>query len=530
MIDYDTERAKYAQHHSGTYINSSAEHSTELQNTPLFSLHAKYTWNANKQPKNPGDDYKTIAFAPGSSTDPFAQSALLGFHVGNHELIREDEPIMLNTNAPNSTFICGSQGSGKSYTLSCMLENCLLPDAYYGTVANPVAGVAFHYDAEGSNSLAEVATLCSRGINVKVLVSASNFHSLKEKYMALPGALEHLVVDTLAFKERDMTIERMYKLMAFSKSDSNSTPLYEQVINQILRGMGMANEKFTMRGFEANPELVGLDGQQKKMLNLRLDLLKSYLANCIKKDLRPKSNTFQPKPGELTIVDLTDPFVNPSTACTLFDIALSLFKQQSSTHGMIIVLDEAHRYMNETAAASKFTDSLLTTIRMQRHTDTRVVIATQEPTISQKLLDLCSTSIVHRFNSPVWFTAIKDHLAGASSLLASREESDSMSEGIVKLGVGESFVFSPSSYVCADGEREQKLGIGFMRMKTRSKKGVDSGLSKLAGDVAAGDSVTIASASEYDGDDGVGIMETFITVPTKKKGPPKGPPKKRHWC
>jgi len=37
----------------------------------------------------------------------------------------EEKAIFLNTNAPWSAFICGSQGSGKSYTLSCMLENLL---------------------------------------------------------------------------------------------------------------------------------------------------------------------------------------------------------------------------------------------------------------------------------------------------------------------------------------------------------------------------------------------------------------------
>ncbi|KFY32506.1 hypothetical protein V493_00127 [Pseudogymnoascus sp. VKM F-4281 (FW-2241)] len=35
--------------------------------------------------------------------------------------------IFFNVAAPSSTFICGSQGSGKSHILSCLLENCLIP-------------------------------------------------------------------------------------------------------------------------------------------------------------------------------------------------------------------------------------------------------------------------------------------------------------------------------------------------------------------------------------------------------------------
>lgn len=38
----------------------------------------------------------------------------------------EDPRVFFNISAPSSAFICGSQGSGKSHTLSCLLENCLI--------------------------------------------------------------------------------------------------------------------------------------------------------------------------------------------------------------------------------------------------------------------------------------------------------------------------------------------------------------------------------------------------------------------
>ena len=60
------------------------------------------------------------------------------------------------------------------------------------------------------------------------------------------------------------------------------------------------------------------------------------------------------------------------------------------------------QFMSDETTASAFTDSLLSVIRLQRHLATRVIIATQEPTISPKLLDLCSMTIVHRFTSPAW--------------------------------------------------------------------------------------------------------------------------------
>ena len=69
--------------------------------------------------------------------------------------------------------------------------------------------------------------------------------------------------------------------------------------------------------------------------------------------------------------------------------------------------------MNGTAASEVFTQSLLTVIREQRHKGARVIIATQEPTISPKLLDLCSMTFVHRFTSPEWLETLKKHLAAA---------------------------------------------------------------------------------------------------------------------
>ena len=105
--------------------------------------------------------------------------------------------------------------------------------------------------------------------------------------------------------------------------------------------------------------------------------------------------------GTLTVVDLSGHFVDPSTACTLFDICLAVIlkRHQAAVNekrispGLIVTLDEAHKYLDSAnPAAGRLTSSLLTTIREQRHNAARVIIATQEPSISGSLLDLCSVS------------------------------------------------------------------------------------------------------------------------------------------
>jgi hypothetical protein len=75
-------------------------------------------------------------------------------------------------------------------------------------------------------------------------------------------------------------------------------------------------------------------------MNMRLKLLESFM------DLNPtgKTDIFACKPGTLTIVDLTDPFVDAGTACVLFEICLALFLEDPfSAAGRIVGLDEAHK-------------------------------------------------------------------------------------------------------------------------------------------------------------------------------------------
>ncbi|OBT88915.1 hypothetical protein VE02_01899 [Pseudogymnoascus sp. 03VT05] len=93
-----------------------------------------------------------------------------------------DPRIFFNVAAPSSTFICGSQGSGKSHTLSCLLENCLIQsDA--NKLPRPLTGLVFHYDtfiSDGGGSPCEAAYLSSDpSIKVRVLCSPTNFRTIK---------------------------------------------------------------------------------------------------------------------------------------------------------------------------------------------------------------------------------------------------------------------------------------------------------------------------------------------------------------
>jgi hypothetical protein len=106
-----------------------------------------------------------------------------------------------------------------------------------------------------------------------------------------------------------------------------------------------------------------------------------------------------------------------------------------------------------------------------------VIISTQEPTISPRLMDLCSIFIVHRFSSPEWYDIIHRHVSIAAK--------DSTSLGIlfgriINLGVGEALLFAPSAILTRREEGEDKLcqlSSDILKVKIRKRLTWDGGKS-----------------------------------------------------
>lgn len=100
----------------------------------------------------------------------------------------ENDPrLFFNVTVPSSTFICGSQGSGKSHTLSCLLENCLIrSDA--GVLNYPLTGIVFHYDtfiSDDGGSPCEAAFLSSNAdVAVRVLCAPTNLRTIEVSTLA----------------------------------------------------------------------------------------------------------------------------------------------------------------------------------------------------------------------------------------------------------------------------------------------------------------------------------------------------------
>ncbi|RAQ60114.1 hypothetical protein COH20_002333 [Aspergillus flavus] len=401
----------------------------------------------------------------------------------------KDPRLLFNVSHPSSVFICGSQGSGKSHTLSCLLENCLIPSKA-GRLPNPLTGLVFHYDTFISDTVGspcEAAFLSSHpDVHVRVLCSPTNIHTIRGYYSRF-----NIPVDPLQLDQNHLNTKRMMDLMAIGQKDGQESGTlfnYQEFKDRILR--------------------CGLTRDQLVPLKQRLDTLESFMPqeqvqmSRSKERKVTKSSIWDPVPGRLTIVDMSCPCISPETACSLFNICLGIFLEQDPTIGRVVALDEAHKYMNSSAEAQIFTETLLSAVRLQRHLGTRVIISTQEPTISTDLLNLCSVTIVHRFTSPEWLRTLQKHLAAAACNLFSSKSgfgnngseveepgdekvSPSAFDIIVRLRVGEALLFAPSAIVkvgtLEDGRVEfHRLGSDFLPIKVRERLTSDGGKSVLS--------------------------------------------------
>lgn len=107
----------------------------------------------------------------------------------------------------------------------------------------------------------------------------------------------------------------------------------------LLRGMG---ESFTYDGFLEKLESLkqDLNPAQLSSLKIRMDLLHSFVMPTQTEAKKIKRRFAK---GRLTIIDLSDPFIDPSSACGLFEIVLRLFQRVEVGTGKVLVVDEAHK-------------------------------------------------------------------------------------------------------------------------------------------------------------------------------------------
>lgn len=416
-------------------------------------------------------------------SNSFSQRGLLGTVISVHAKglppTTNDPRIYLNLDAPASGLVCGVQGSGKSHTVSCILESSLIGHRQIGTLPAPLGAVVFHFDEENGDRPCEAAYLSQldggkgRGVGeVVVLVSPSNLKARKRVY----SDLKFVQVEALRIAEADLNATRMLSMMGADNLET--MPLYMHSILSILRETG--SEGFKYQNFKKRLQGQEFNKAQGAMLQLRIALLDSFLQGK-----GPDIKSFF-KPGRLVIVDVSDPFVEPTTAAILFDICLGLFIEWKSNTGKLIVLDEAHKYLTN-SDANRFTRSICSIIRQQRHLAARVVVSTQEPTVvPASVLDLLSWIICHRFSSPGWVKHLKSHVCAEEDIDMTEPSVYDWGHRVMTLRTGEALLYSPASLFASNNDEIATLCTGYAIIKTRSRLTSDGGGSLLATEALLG--------------------------------------------
>ena len=164
------------------------------------------------------------------------------------------------------------------------------------------------------------------------MVAPSNYHDLNTSYSYIPG------VDIRPFKlkTKHLNISSMLTLMSVDQTET--PPLYIGQITKILREIATTSPgEFSYPKFKEAIEACDLTPAQKGPLQQRLDLLESFL------DLDNSAVDYSFEAGSITIVDLSCPFVDANTACTLFNICIGMYLESNPTVGKLIAVDEAHK-------------------------------------------------------------------------------------------------------------------------------------------------------------------------------------------
>ncbi|KAH9472499.1 hypothetical protein Pst134EA_033263 [Puccinia striiformis f. sp. tritici] len=359
-----------------------------------------------------------------------------------------------------------------------MLEGCLLVERRIGTLPKPLAGLCLHYDRGSVNYPCESAYLglpatraqlgakSTSSVPVTVLVSPTCLETMRKIYKPLTG----VKVMPFYLSTSNLNSSRMLTLMGFD--DSVIMPLYLQRAMTILRTMGA--DRFNYNVFKKKMSKEPLNPAQECSYKMRIEMLDSYLTN--QKSVNVSSYF---KPGHLVIVDLRDPFTNSSLVIALFEIIVGLFVEQRMETGKVLLLDEAHKYLNSDPCSARFRDLMTSLIRQQRHFGIRTIISTQEPTVvPDAILDLVSFLVLHRFNSPSWIKHLSKHI----SVNQDRGESEGdWSRTISRLRLGEAVVVAPTALsITSITQLSEPLATGFFIIRTRKRLTFDGGASIVA--------------------------------------------------
>jgi DNA helicase HerA-like ATPase len=248
-------------------------------------------------------------------------------------------------------------------------------------------------------------------------------------------------VQPIAFASTELSVADWRFLMGATGNDA----LYLKLLNEVMR---QARDGLSLSTIRAGVARSPMSEAQRLLAQTRLDFASRFIDDS--RSLRSLL-----KPGRLVVVDLRDEFVEKEQALGLFVTMLNVFSGAGiagDRFNKLIVFDEAHKYMD-----GALSGQVIEVIREMRHRGVSVVIASQDPiNVPAAVIELSSTVILHRFNSPNWIRHIQRSLSALGDLTP---------QMFAVLGPGEAFVWANMATDAVFTRRPIKL-----RMRARVSK------------------------------------------------------------
>eukprot|EP00271_Cylindrocystis_brebissonii_P003582 TRINITY_DN1470_c0_g1_i1.p1 TRINITY_DN1470_c0_g1~~TRINITY_DN1470_c0_g1_i1.p1 ORF type:complete len:444 (-),score=34.47 TRINITY_DN1470_c0_g1_i1:423-1688(-) len=381
------------------------------------------------------------------------------------------QPVFLNTSVPFCAVTVGVQGSGKSHSVASIIENCTLQCSPVTNTTSPCATIIFHYDTDEAN-YCQAATLTRPDspslpavTDLVVLVSPSYFYQRRKFYQHWPNCR----VAPLLFRWREMTAGIIKSLMRVDSS--REPPLYMSALLDLLRKLQKRESFPTFASFKEQITSLNLTSQQTGPLNLRLKLIESLMADSDEnRELLEGQVALVDvcRSGTVVICDLTDPMMTAAEARAVFDVLVERFRIIPMSCGKVVVFDEAHKYMSD--SADDLAQTIVELVRQMRHHGMRIIISSQSPmTLPDEIFELVSICLMHKFHSRDWFTKLKLKLP----------LQDAAFDRILAQTTGEAVVFC-SQWDSAKLNARNSLGHGVHSVAIRPRITCDGGQSKLA--------------------------------------------------
>ncbi|KAJ3030483.1 UNVERIFIED_CONTAM: hypothetical protein HDU68_008899 [Siphonaria sp. JEL0065] len=402
--------------------------------------------------------------------------------VDTAEIHREQE-IFLNIYEPFCVVALGVQGSGKSHTMSVILESCLLPtrnhefqfpeDRTIVDLKEPMCALVLHYDQNPQSLCESTGLIAPAGMTGKyhlpslprekmtVLVSPSYYKQRKAFYG------NYCEVRPLLFNWTSLSADHIKKLMRVNDED---TQLYIATLLELLRMYQRTGKKPDFGTFlEQVQDLSNVRGQEGPLVQ-RLNILQSFVIESERnKEIHKYAIDLNllVKKGNLIVTDLTDPMLSSKEVNGVFQLLVEKFRVAPlSNCGKLLALDEVHKFMDGNKEDG-LSDAILDTIRLMRHDGIRIILSTQSPkALLPEILELVSVAVLHRFHSKDWFSYLRAKLP--------LKESDF--EKIVSLEPGEAILFAGRHFL--DGEGGGGDGLNEALGEEGSLKNDDSGRKK----------------------------------------------------